>query len=45
MEETQKIEAREPKKTWVAPSATVEKVSEVTQITGGGSGDGASCHS
>lgn len=33
------------KKTWVVPAATIEQVSEATQISGGGSGDGASCHS
>ncbi|HEX8154065.1 MAG TPA: hypothetical protein VF698_13105 [Thermoanaerobaculia bacterium] len=32
------------KKPWVTPAATVEQVSEVTKITGGGSGDGTSCH-
>jgi uncharacterized Fe-S cluster protein YjdI len=36
--------APDEKKPWITPSATVEQVSEVTQISGGGSGDGTSCH-
>jgi len=44
---TYKIErsANSSKKPWQTPVVKREKVAEITRITGGGSGDGASCHS
>jgi hypothetical protein len=39
------ITATAEKKAWITPSATVEQVSDVTKVTGGGSTDGCCCHS